>query len=67
MKDFRIKVTSIDSAWQTCNYKFRVFIENEYFSVERHNYILDTLKKWFGDAEFFWNDGNSQMFLCCKK
>lgn len=59
--DKKINVTHIDSTWSTCDYKFRVFVKERTFA--NHDYILNTLKKWFGEAEFFWDN----MFLCAKK
>ena len=56
--DKKINVTKIDTAWSTCEYEFRVFVEE--YEIGKHNYILETLKKWFGAAEYFWDN----MFLC---
>lgn len=58
--DYKINVTLIDDTWSCCNYKWRVFVADAHTN---HKYILETLKKWFGDAEYFWDN----MFLCGKK
>lgn len=58
--DYRLKVKNISPAWHTCNYKFMVRVDRHPFSMERTNYILETLKKWFGEAEYFWDD----VYLC---
>jgi len=60
MDDYRINVTHIDQTWPCCNYKFRVFVKR---TVGNHRYVLETLKKWFGEAEYYWED----MYLCAKK
>ncbi len=63
--DYRINVTHIDQTWSCCDYKFRVFVKDYVFS--KHNYVLETLKKWFGEAEYFCGSGNETMFLCTRK
>jgi hypothetical protein len=63
----KINVIKIDETWSTCSYKFRVFVPC--LEVGTFDYVLDTLKKWFGEAEFFWTsprEGHT-MFLCGKK
>lgn len=61
--DKRLKITRIDNTWSCCNYKYRVFVEDYGFDMQKHNYIKETLEKWFGDAKYFW--GN--MWLAGKK
>ena len=61
-KDLKIRVTDIQTAWSCCNYQYQVWIDPEY-RFKNHEYILATLKKWFGSAEYMW--GNC--FLVCKK
>lgn len=56
--DYKINVKSIGTTWTVCRYKFSVCVGD--YPIDKHSYILETLKKWFGDAEYFW-DG---MFLC---
>jgi len=65
--NYKINVTQIDSAWTVCNFKLRVFVEMKTFSMEYFNYVLETLKKWFGDAEYFWSEKDEVMFLCDRK
>ena len=65
MDDYRINVTDIDQTWSCCNYKFRVFVKD--YPLSKHNYVLETLKKWFGEAKFFWGSNGTVMFLCAKK
>jgi hypothetical protein len=68
MKDFELNVTHIDQTWQTCDYKFRVFVQKSSdYSNERLNYILKTLREWFGEAKYYWSDHGEMMFLCCLK
>lgn len=62
---YRINVTHIDQTWPCCNYKFRVFVKD--YNISKHDYIIETLKKWFGDAKFFWGSGGETMFLCALK
>lgn len=57
----KINVKQISPTWATCNYKFAVTLED--YAVSDFSYILSTLKKWFGDAEYFWDN----TFLCDKK
>jgi hypothetical protein len=61
--DKKINVTHIDHTWSCCNYKYRVFVKDYGFDMERHNYIKETLKKWFGDATYYWDN----MWLAGKK
>ena len=65
--DKKINVVQIDSTWRTCTFKFCVFVEEKIFSTERFNYVLETLKKWFGDAEYFWGEKDCMIFLCDRK
>lgn len=68
--DYKINVLKIDDTWNCCNYKLRVFVEEKEFShVE---YVLETLKKWFGEAEYFSTNRTdfpvrAMMFLAWKK
>lgn len=59
--DYKLNVTHIDSTWSTCEYEFRVFVRE--YEYSKHDYILSTLRKWFGDAEYFFDN----MFLCGRK
>lgn len=70
--DKKINVLSIDDTWDICPFKFRVFVDNRienntFASMEKFRYILETLKKWFGDAEYFWGDNGHMTFLCGRK
>jgi len=57
MEHGKINVVHIDETWDICRYKYRVFVKDAHTN---HKYILETLRKWFGAAEYFWDD----MFLC---
>ena len=62
--DYKINVLQIDDTWNCCNYKWRVFVKE--YPFEKREYILSTLIKWFGAAEYFdhnWTKGHV-MFLC---
>lgn len=59
----KMNVMRIDKTWSCCDYKWIVAIERDVWSVESSNYILNTLRKWFGNAEYFWDD----CYLCGKK
>ena len=52
-KDKKLNITQIDRTWSSCSYKYRVFVEPFGIDVKRHNYIGETLAKWFGDAIYF--------------
>lgn len=52
-----INVLAIAPAWSCCTYKLQVWVKDAHTN---HEYILDTLRKWFGTAEYFWDD----CFLC---
>lgn len=67
MENFKLNVIHIDLTWQSCDYKFRVFVRQTSYSNERFDYILKTLRKWFGEAEYYWSDHGKMMFLCCLK
>ena len=59
----KINVVRISKAWSCSSYKWIVAIDRKAWSVENSNYIIETLRKWFGEAEYFWND----CYLCGKK
>lgn len=59
--DYKINVTEIALATWNRKYKFQVWIKDH--SFERSKYVLETLTKWFGSAEYYW--GNC--YLCGKK
>lgn len=64
--NYKINVLKIDDTWQTCRYKWRVFVAP--YELSKHDYILNTLKQWFGDAAYFWETpGRHAMFLAGKK
>lgn len=54
----KICVTNISPAWACCAYNLIVSVED--CDLSKHSYILDTLRKWFGSAEYFWDNS----FLC---
>ena len=56
----KINVREISQTWSSCDYKFMVRVE---YSFINFNYIRETLCKWFGEAEYFYDN----CFLCCKK
>lgn len=59
-----LNIKEIQTSWPTCSYRLQVWIDNSTFiSWEKHQYILETLTKWFGSAEYMW--GNC--YLCDKK
>lgn len=58
----KINVTNIRPAWCSSAYKWQVWVSDAGL-FEQHEYILQTLSKWFGDARYMW--GNC--FLCGKK
>ena len=53
----KINVTSIKPAWSSCAYNLQVCVKDAHTN---HEYILETLRKWFGTAEYLWDD----CFLC---
>ena len=59
----KMNVVRIEPTWPCCNYKWIVGVKRDVWSIESTNYILETLRKWFGEAEYFWND----CYLCGKK
>lgn len=61
--DYRLNIENIRPAWKTCDHELMVSVEGFPCNTERSRYILETLKKWFGEAEYFWNN----TFLCVKK
>lgn len=42
-------------------------IVNDYVNEEKFNYIIKTLKTWFGSATFFFYDHGKYSFLCGDK
>ena len=56
----KINVISIEPAWQCCTYKLQVWVKDAYKNRE---YVLETLRKWFGEAEYYWDD----CYLCSFK
>lgn len=59
--DKRIKVQTIRRAWDTCDYKLQVWLEkDDSYVYGRHEYILQTLQKWFGTAVYMWDN----CYLC---
>ena len=59
--DYKINVVSISETWPCSRHKFCVAVGD--FPINKYNYILETLAKWFGSAEYFWNG----TFLCGTK
>ena len=61
----KMNVLQIDSAWNTCDYKLRVFVPIE----SNFDYVLETLIKWFDSAVFFGcnHADGYMMFLADKK
>lgn len=53
----KINVVGIEPAWSTCAYKLQVWVKDAHTN---RKYILETLRKWFGTAEYFWDD----CYLC---
>ncbi len=56
--DYKMNVTEIVPSWSCCRYKFMVRVKE--YSFSKSNYVVETLKKWFGDAEYFWDN----CYLC---
>lgn len=56
----KINVKEIQPAWHSCRYELQVWVEDAFTNNE---YILQTLRKWFGDAEYMWGS----CFLCSLK
>lgn len=66
--DYRLNITSIRPTWTVCKSAFIVHIkETGYMDENKYQYILNTLKVWFGSASFFWYDHGKYSFLCGKK
>lgn len=62
--NFKIEVVKVYpstvGAW-----KLMVVVKNHGFC---HGcYVLETLEKWFGSAEFFWSTGNNSTYVVCHK
>ena len=55
-----IRVKKISPAWRCCAYKWCVTVETE---IGEYKYVNETLRKWFGDVEYFWNG----TWLCGRK
>ncbi len=53
-----VSVRHIDDTWNCCKYVYRVFVEGATFCD--HNEVMATLKEWFGEVEYFWEN----MWLC---
>ena len=49
----KINVYLIDSTWDTCTYKWRVFVNHNF---SQRDDVLNTLRKWFGEVEYFANN-----------
>ena len=58
--DYKMNITEIVPTWSCSQYKFMVRVKDYGFDMKRHLYIIETLKKWFGAAEYFWDD----CYLC---
>lgn len=58
--DYRLNIENIEPAWTSCKYKLMVRVKDYGFDMKRHLYITETLQKWFGAAEYFWNN----CYLC---
>lgn len=67
MKDYKIKVTSISDKWPVCAYKLFVSVGAEDISMQHFSYVLETLRAWFGEAEYFWSSNGCMSFLCDRK
>lgn len=50
----------IAKAWSSCDYKLQVWVEDRGYVYGRHEYVLQTLQKWFGAAEYLWDN----CYLC---
>ena len=62
--DYKLNITSITPAWGCCNYRFCVAVgDMPCGDLKKWRYISETLEKWFGSCEYFWNG----VWLVCKK
>jgi hypothetical protein len=55
----KINVVGIEPAWRSCAYKLQVWVDKD-TCYHNRQYVLETLRKWFGTAEYFWDD----CYLC---
>ena len=74
LDDYNVNVTGIfPISWS--NFKFAVhvagFIERNgkkfCLSFAHQDYIEETLKKWFGEVEYYWAGANDYVYLCEKR
>ena len=56
---YKVNIKEIRQTWSCSNYNFIVWVNDR----SNFDYILETLTKWFGSAEYMW--GNA--FLVGKK
>ena len=55
----KMNIKEIRQTWNCSSYKFIVWVDDR----SDFAYILATLTKWFGSAEYMWNNA----FLCGNK
>lgn len=68
MTNFNLNIASIEGTWSSCRFNNMVRVGGDIMTSERFNYVLNTLKKWFGDAEYFWSDEKGNyVFLVDKR
>lgn len=59
----KINVIEIQASWTSCPYEFQVWVSKDVDLFNNIDYILKTLREWFGEVEYYWEN----CFLCSLK
>lgn len=67
MKHYELNIVTVTPTWNCCDYAYMVYVNDEMFDLDRHNYILAYLKRMFGVAEYFWKYNDHAAYLVGRK